>query len=43
MAIGKLNGVISPATPIGLRTTSTFSPGRGEAKTSPLSRSASLA
>ena len=42
MAMGKLKGVITPTTPIGLRVTRICSPARGEAKISPACRSPSL-
>ncbi|SHU73441.1 Uncharacterised protein [Mycobacteroides abscessus subsp. abscessus] len=42
MAIGKLNGVITPTTPRGLRVTRMCSPRRGELKISPVCRSPSL-
>ena len=43
MPIGKLNGVITPITPTGRRTTRIRSPGLAEAYTSPCSRFASFA
>ena len=42
IAMGKLNGVMTPTTPTGLRVTRICSPARGEAKISPACRSPSL-